>query len=134
MQKEFEREYETVGFPPIHSYPPPHPHPHHYHPHHHHHQVGICQDIISASEEGEEEENRTEEESENEHKSILSERENVQNGDDDQKVDVGEIANKDEKTRVESEKEKSSSKPALLTEEIMSSGFQVSATNDPFGL
>ena len=64
----------------------------------------------------------------------MSERENVQNGDDDQEVDVGEIANKDEKTRVESEKEKSSSKPALLTEEIMSSGFQVSATNDPFGL
>ena len=64
----------------------------------------------------------------------MSERENVQNGDDNQEVDVGEIANKDEKTRVESEKEKSSSKPALLTEEIMSSGFQVSATTDPFGL
>ena len=64
----------------------------------------------------------------------MSERENVQNGDDDQEVDVGEIANQDEKARVESEKEKSSSKPALLTEEIMSSGFQVSATNDPFGL
>ena len=64
----------------------------------------------------------------------MSERENVQNGDDDQEVDVGEIANQDEKTRVESEKEKSSSKPALLTEEIMSSGFQVSATTDPFGL
>ena len=36
----------------------------------------------------------------------MSERENVQNGDDDQEVDVGEIANQDEKTRVESEKEK----------------------------
>ena len=64
----------------------------------------------------------------------MSERENLQNGDDDQEVDVGEIANQDEKTRVESEKEKSSSKPALLTEEILSSGFQVSATTDPFGL
>ena len=95
--------------------------------------MGICQDIISASEEGEEEDNRTE--SDSEHKSNLSERENIQNGDDDQEVDVGEIANKDEKTSlVESEKEKSSSKPALLTEEIMSSGFQVSATTDPFGL
>merc|ERR550517_1843566 len=71
MQKEFEREYETVG---------------------------ICQDIISASEEGEEEENRTESDSETEHKSILSERENVQNGDDNQEVHVREIANQDEKT------------------------------------
>merc|ERR1719273_231491 len=57
MQKEFEREYETVG---------------------------ICQDIISASEEGEEEENRTE--SDSEQKSFLSERENVKDGDDDQEV------------------------------------------------
>ena len=53
MQKEFEREYETVG---------------------------ICQDIISASEEGEEEESREGEgESDKEQKSILSEGENVQN-------------------------------------------------------
>ena len=65
----------------------------------------------------------------------MSERENVQNGDDNQEVDVREIPNQDEKASlVESEKEKSSSKPALLTEEIMSSGFQVSATTDPFGL
>ena len=110
MQKEFEREYETVG---------------------------ICQDIISASEEGEEEE-RGEEGSESEHKSILSERENVQNGDND-KDEPGEEgdssnANQDEKNDVEAEKEKTNSKSILLTEEIMSSSFQVSATTDPFGL
>ena len=110
MQKEFEREYETVG---------------------------ICQDIISASEEGEEEESREGEgESDKEQKSILSERENVQNRDKDKDVlgkenDIPN-ANQDE---IEAEKEKtSSSKSALLTEEIISSSFQVSATTDPFGL
>ena len=110
MQKEFEREYETVG---------------------------ICQDIISASEEGEEEESREGEgESDKEQKSILSERENVQNRDKDKDIlgkenDIPN-ANQDE---IEAEKEKtSSSKSALLTEEIISSSFQVSATTDPFGL
>ena len=115
MQKEFEREYETVG---------------------------ICQDIISASEEGEEEEKggEGEEESDNEHKSILSERENVQRGEINNKDVQGQKegspnANQDEKKEVEAEKEKtSSSKSALLTEEIISSSFQVSATTDPFGL
>ena len=110
MQKEFEREYETVG---------------------------ICQDIISASEEGEEEE-KVEEESDSEHKSILSERENVQNGDNNKDVPSeegdGSNANQDEKSDVEAEKEKTNSKSILLTEEIMSSSFQVSATTDPFGL
>ena len=110
MQKEFEREYETVG---------------------------ICQDIISASEEGEEEESREGEgESDKEQKSILSERENVQNRDKDKDIlgkenDIPN-ANQDE---IEAEKEKtSSSKSALLTEEIISNSFQVSATTDPFGL
>ena len=110
MQKEFEREYETVG---------------------------ICQDIISASEEGEEEE-KVEEGSDSEHKSILSERENVQNGDNDKDVpgQEGDSSNaiQDEKNDVEAEKEKTNSKSILLTDEIMSSSFQVSATTDPFGL
>ena len=114
MQKEFEREYETVG---------------------------ICQDIISASEEGEEEEKggEGEEESDTEHKSILSERENVQNREINNKDVQGQEngsanANQDEKKEVEAEKEKTNSKSVLMTEEIMSSSFQVSATNDPFGL
>ena len=112
MQKEFEREYETVG---------------------------ICQDIISASEEGEEEE-KGGEGSDSEHKSILSERENVQTGDNNKDIRGQEdgsspnAKNEDEKNEVEAEKEKTNSKSVLLTEEIMSSSFQVSATNDPFGL
>ena len=111
MQKEFEREYETVG---------------------------ICQDIISASEEGEEEE-KVEEESDSEHKSILSERENVQRGEINNKDVQGQEegspnANQDEKKEVEAEKEKTNSKSVLMTEEILSSSFQVSATTDPFGL
>ena len=114
MQKEFEREYETVG---------------------------ICQDIISASEEGEEEEKggEGEEESDTEHKSILSERENVQKGEINNKNVQGQEdgspnGNQDEKKEVEAEKEKTNSKSLLMTEEIMSSSFQVSATSDPFGL
>ena len=114
MQKEFEREYETVG---------------------------ICQDIISASEEGEEEEKggEGEEKSDNEHKSILSERENVQRGEINNKDVQGEKegnpnANQDEKKEVEAEKEKTNSKSVLMTEEILSSSFQVSANSDPFGL
>ena len=68
----------------------------------------------------------------------MSERENVQNGDTDKDATGQEgdrsNANQDGKSDIEAEKEKTNSKSILLTEEIMSSSFQISATNDPFGL